>query len=344
MAYARGVRALAEGFAVWGAVALAACGGTQVSGEPTETGAMLPIAAGAGFSCSRRADGPVACWGRDDDGQLGDGGGEDQPLARVVSGIPDAIGLALGERFACALRENGRLVCWGDDEMVVPTASAGALAMLGAQTHVRPVAGIANVVELAAGPHEVCARTRGAEVACWGAVGPAPAAAADARPWIGPRVVAALRGAVQLAVGERRACALGADGRASCVALEQELASARAEPVRDGAPATSLAVRGQSVCLADARAIRCHPFEGDPMTAEFPDVVALSAYDERICALVRSGRVACGWPPAWVPDVTDATRIAVGADHACARRRTGELVCWGSDVHGQLGRGTISAQ
>ena len=343
-------------------VCAAGCGPTPLRQRPVDTGSTLAIASGAGFSCALRADGPVECWGRDDAGQLGDGGGEDRARPVIVAGIPDAVELALGERFACALRENGRVVCWGDDDTVVPVASAGALAMLGAQTHVRPVGGLANVVELVAGPHHVCARTRGGDVACWGAAPPVHAdgasatGAADpddgaddtdrapARAWIGPRIVVALRGAAHIAVGGERVCALGPDGLASCVALAEDLATARAAPVRDSAPATSLAVTSHGACLADARPIRCHPFEGAPATAELRDVVALSAYEAHVCALGASGRVACRWPPAWVPDVTGATRIAAGADHACARLRTGAFVCWGSADHGQLGTGSIAAE
>src|SRR5205807_155832 len=41
-----------------------------------------------------------------------------------------------------------------------------------------------------------------------------------------------------------------------------------------------------------------------------------------------------------VPGVTGAVEIAVGADHACARNRDGNVVCWGANGYGQLGDGT----
>lgn len=39
------------------------------------------------------------------------------------------------------------------------------------------------------------------------------------------------------------------------------------------------------------------------------------------------------------PNVTD---IAAGSGHSCALRSNGQVLCWGSNDHGQLGIGTSS--
>jgi alpha-tubulin suppressor-like RCC1 family protein len=41
-----------------------------------------------------------------------------------------------------------------------------------------------------------------------------------------------------------------------------------------------------------------------------------------------------------VPGLTDAVEIQAGATHTCARRRNGEVLCWGSNSTGELGDGT----
>jgi alpha-tubulin suppressor-like RCC1 family protein len=41
-----------------------------------------------------------------------------------------------------------------------------------------------------------------------------------------------------------------------------------------------------------------------------------------------------------VPGLADVTELALGADHVCALQRSGTIMCWGSNAHGQLGDGT----
>jgi alpha-tubulin suppressor-like RCC1 family protein len=96
-------------------------------------------------------------------------------------------------------------------------------------------------------------------------------------------------------------------------------------------------------------------------TATLPLLAApleLSARGRETCALLVDGRVQC-WgenadgqlgngttsagatsTPQLVVSLTDAVEVAVGATHACARRRGGEVVCWGSNELGALGDGS----
>jgi alpha-tubulin suppressor-like RCC1 family protein len=89
---------------------------------------------------------------------------------------------------------------------------------------------------------------------------------------------------------------------------------------------------------------------------------ALMATAQWKCALHSDGRVFCwgnrvngnesgqlgrgnttaGPTPMPVTGIADAAQIAVGWQHACARRRNNTVVCWGSNVYGQLGDGTTT--
>lgn len=74
------------------------------------------IAADGYHTCVRRSTGAIACWGRNADGELGDGShGPAVASAVVVSGISTAVevGVGLG---SCARLEDGSIQCWGRND------------------------------------------------------------------------------------------------------------------------------------------------------------------------------------------------------------------------------------
>lgn len=74
------------------------------------------ICAGYGFSCARLEDGRVACWGKNDKGQLGNGSSVTFSNApKIVSNITAASRLACGYVHACAIDGN-QIKCWGDNQ------------------------------------------------------------------------------------------------------------------------------------------------------------------------------------------------------------------------------------
>jgi alpha-tubulin suppressor-like RCC1 family protein len=106
------------------------CWGSNAHGQlgaPAQAGSQAPaqvaalnglgvqeLAAGATFTCARTAS-SVLCWGADDAGQLGDGGGAARATPAAVPGVSAPRSLSSGGRHACAVGAEG-LVCWGADE------------------------------------------------------------------------------------------------------------------------------------------------------------------------------------------------------------------------------------
>jgi len=83
---------------------------------------VVELAAGLNHTCARLASGAVACWGWDEECQLGFAARgrciSDTPCearATPVPGLTDVTQLALGAQHTCALHKNGAIDCWGED-------------------------------------------------------------------------------------------------------------------------------------------------------------------------------------------------------------------------------------
>lgn len=92
------------------------------SGFLTNVTAIDP---GSRHSCARRSDATMWCWGRDEEGELGDGttGNADHvrlKAVRVVHGsghLTNVAAISAGTHFSCAVRSDGNAWCWGRNEL-----------------------------------------------------------------------------------------------------------------------------------------------------------------------------------------------------------------------------------
>ena len=71
------------------------------------------IAGGYDHSCAVLKTGHVQCWGRNDQGELGNGATTSSSTPVEVSGITDAVAIAGGIEASCAVLRTGAVRCWG---------------------------------------------------------------------------------------------------------------------------------------------------------------------------------------------------------------------------------------
>jgi alpha-tubulin suppressor-like RCC1 family protein len=302
------------------------CVGASCGGNP-----ILTLSAGGSHSCVLRQDGGVTCWGRNDDGQLGDGTLTPRSLGVQVSDLTDAVALAAGERHACAVRKGGQVVCWGADD-------TGQLGDGGGADRLQPVvvAGVAGATAVAAGAGFSCALLAGRTAVCWGddgdgEIGDGTTAAAPR----GATPVLGLSGAVSLSAHWQHACAIRDDGALLC------WGNNASGQLGDG----TLTVRTQPVVVPGLQNVA--------MVATGLSHTCAAATGGLFCwgsnSLGQLGSDSGGDPttpvtqPTLVPIVTDPVAVAAGAQHTCAVRSSGEVRCWGQNSTGQLGEGSMSS-
>jgi alpha-tubulin suppressor-like RCC1 family protein len=358
----------------WAAVVVAAtaCGGSpngstgrasvappsSVDSPAAAPAAAAHIAAGDYHTCALRGDGAVRCWGRNAEGQLGEGTSENRTMPVLVQGVTGATRLALGSNSSCAVMRDRTVSCWGAGKAWGDGQK---------RSNVAPtqVAGVSDVVQLDAGGLLMCAVTSSGKVKCWGDEGNPTPAGASAPPDSNAMLVSA---------GEAHACARLNDGSVRCWGdspwngvggpslAHPKLAGAVQVTTGDAMACVLLQVStGPVLCWGrnDQGELGRAPdndWHTDPGQVPLHQVTSVTAGEAHVCAIEADRTVVC-WGsnsdgelgrgtqstserPGAVPGLTDVQELALGADHACALDSHGVVWCWGSNAFGQLGDGT----
>lgn len=174
------------------------------------------VVAGDDHACAVTSDGGLACWGRNDAGQLGPAAGglarSERPIIVLASGVT---AVAAGGRHSCAV-QGGTVLCWGANQ-------AGQLGD-GTTAAVADVVstGLAGVTALALGASHSCAIVgsgAAAAVWCWGGNSAGQLGSGDLAPHAAPFPSLVTAGATALSAAGDSTCAVAA-GAARCWGLD----------------------------------------------------------------------------------------------------------------------------
>ena len=248
------------------------------------------------------------------------------PLKRLAL-APPIQAIATGIRHTCVvLQEEGKVACWGlntDGQLGDGTTTT--------RTTPAIVPMLSGAQQLALGLAHTCALLTNGTVSCWG-----QSVTGGGRA-LSPTLVPGLAGVTQLAAGFGHTCARIGNGGARCWGNN---------------------LWGQ---LGDGTTI---PRPAPTFVVGLTGVLELAAGWEHSCARLQGGVVKC-WgsntsgqlgnavpvgpaarslTPVGVPDLAGlpASSLAAGGAHTCALFPNRSVRCWGANVDGQMGDGSVS--
>ena len=271
------------------------------------------------YACARYTSGDVRCAGF-----RALGGADD---------VHDAVDIALGASHACVRRKAGTVACWGSNDLgQIGDGSQDAASAPSAVT------GLAGATAIAAGDGHTCAIHAGGKVACWGSNFEGQVDGKKDGDQRVPVDVPGVAGATRLALGLTFSCARLVGGSVTCWGAfprDRDDRGPRTVPGLRGADdiAVTGAVFNPTLCARTGGSIRCIAGEGHAtprVVAGIADATAVVAGNVTVCALEKSGAVACGNQPfekATAFAVPSARSIAMRGLHVCTIGRDGELAC-----------------
>jgi len=278
--------------------------------------------------------GTIACWGRNNFGQLGNESTSDSLRARKVLGMTGVTAIAAGERHTCAIGADEIISCWGDNKYGQLGAAVTDL-IVRHPAKVSPSPFLRRAKSIGSGSFHTCAIFDEGKLACWGLGDLGQLGNNDTEnvdfPLPVQRIVDGkatyIANASQVVAGYIHTCSLSA-GRVECWGdnSNQQL----------GVDPSSLEFASSAIPVAG--------FDGQ-------EVLELSASAYHTCA--RAGGDVYCWgsnidhelalesgdsaSPVKIRLPVAATAIATGSYFGCALGDTGKVYCWGSNDAGELG-------
>jgi alpha-tubulin suppressor-like RCC1 family protein len=285
-----------------------------------------PVSSGLEHTCAILTDNKVACWGKNNRGQLGSvtSGNSDIPI--VVPGLDKVVALGAYSESTCAAKSDGTVWCWGSD----PSVTTGTTL-----TTPTKVAGLNNIIALAGGDSQsgakhICALDKFGRVSCWGQntsgqLGNGTLSSHDLSlpPSAIPVEVTNLTDAVSIAASGSATCAIQRAGTVICWGYGNQ--GQVGLLVRDPTP-TTIRI---SIPVA---------------VAGVNNAVSLAMSSTQSCAVLADGSITCwgfgstfqniatplGFVPTTIAGISNVASLTLGDHHACALKTDTSVACWGT--------------
>ncbi|MEY3011744.1 MAG: hypothetical protein RIT45_479 [Pseudomonadota bacterium] len=282
--------------------------------------------------CAIHPDKTASCWGRNLDGQLGDGTKTNKSSSVKVKGVSGITGMGLGYSHSCAVIDGGKVACWGQNTYgQIGNGSSGTTDVTDAFT----IPDFAGVKQVAGGYGHTCAVKTDGTVACWGRngdgqLGNGTINSSSTAYVKKPEPVPGLSGVAALDLGFNWSCALTNSGQVWCwgdngyYQYKDDATTDSGKPVQvtDVSKISVLGVGAYTGCYTNKA--------GTPFCKGYNNYGQCGTGD-------KISPVKAIFTPQSLGTVS---QIQAGYYHSVAVRSDGSAWAWGYNTYGGLGDGT----
>jgi alpha-tubulin suppressor-like RCC1 family protein len=294
----------------------------------------------------------VRCWGRGQEGELGNGAAQERAegvLVADLDGVGPLVGATqvdVGANHVCARLSNGHAACWGDNQWGQLGDDSETSSLIPVEvTNGLGTGPLLGVVQVTAGEDHSCATLDDSRVACWGRNGYGQLGDGTQIDRVRPVLVlaptgpAALDDVAQVTAGERHTCARRTGGQVRC------WGSNTFGSLGDGTFEDS---------------IRAVPVVKPNGTGRLSNVVQISTSSRHTCARLENGQARC-WglgtsgqlgngagatsnrpvtvrtSPTESSPLSGITQLATSYEDTCFRTANSRARCTGYNSFGNVG-------
>lgn len=287
------------------------------------------VSAGAFHSCGVSTDGTAYCWGRNLDGELGNGTNTNSSVPVAVSGSHTFASVSAGIYYNCGVTTAGAAYCWGNNnlgQLGNGTITASNVPVL--------VLGTLTFASVNAGNSHSCGVTTDEVAYCWGYNGPGTLGNGTTTNSAVPVAVSGEHTFASVNAGNLHSCGVTTGEAAYCWG---DNANGQLGDNTNTNSAVPVAVAGEhtfaSVSASDIGFHSCGVTTGEAGEAAY-------CWGGNTNGQLGDGTNTSSNLPVAVSGSPTLGSTSAGALHSCGVAGAGSAYCWGYNFTGALGNGT----
>jgi len=302
----------------------------------------VAISAGYQHTCVILDDGSVSCWGRNLNGEIGDGSTTTRNTPTQTSSLGTgrtAVAITAGDHHTCAILDNGIVKCWGDTtygQVGSNTTTWGILT----PTQTSSLGSGRTAVAISAGETYTCAVLDDGSISCWGRNDYGQLGDGTNVNRLTPTQTDSLgtgRTAVAISSGKAQSCAILDNGSVSCWGRNSdgEIGDGTTSTRNSPTPTSSLGT-GRTAIAIDS---------GNYHVCAILDDKSVSCWGSNSYGQLGDGTNVNRLTPTQTSSLgtsRTATSISSGWYHTCSILDDASISCWGYNDFSQLGDGTTT--